>query len=171
MLRFFLTHHFGTEQVSGNSTTVGEVNTSEGLYLNSRAAVHIKANLDMTLLSLQWDSCCKWYKVRRSGDKGQWGGRTLFQYHFKIKINMISYQSFVNTLQNGTLRSRGLQKDRKFQAQSLKDVSEWFSMRELFHESVEPLYFTHTLAFHLRPSLLWFPKSLCFGRLNVLPPI
>lgn len=52
MLRFFLTHHFGSEQVSENSTTVGEVNTSEGLYLNSHAVVHIKANLDMTLLSL-----------------------------------------------------------------------------------------------------------------------
>lgn len=36
-------------------------------------------------------------------------------------------------------------------------------MRELFHASVEPVCFTHTLTFHLSWSLLWFPKRLCFG--------
>lgn len=58
MLHFFLTHHFGTEQIPGSSTTVVKV-ISGVTYLNNRVAVHIKANLDMTLVSLQWDSCSK----------------------------------------------------------------------------------------------------------------
>lgn len=58
MSHFFLTHHFGTEQISGSSKTVGKVIFGI-IYLNNHVAVHIKANRGMTLISLQWDSCRK----------------------------------------------------------------------------------------------------------------
>lgn len=58
MLHFFQIRHFGTEQILGNSTTMGEV-ISEGIYLNSHTTINIKASLDRTLVSPQWESCCK----------------------------------------------------------------------------------------------------------------
>lgn len=105
MSHFFLTHHFGTEQISGSSATVGKV-ISGVIWFSTLFAVHIETKLNVTLISLQWDSCSKRYTVRPNRDKEQ------YHFNFIISVNTfvtISNQPTVNTLQNGIFSYKGIE--------------------------------------------------------------
>lgn len=120
----------------------------------------------MTLVLLQWDSYSKWYAVRPRGDKGQWGGRTLFQFNFNFKLSantIVTWllTSHLWTLHNGAFGSRGLQRDRKFKVQTLK---KWQWM--IFHEWVISCVSGASLL-HLHPNISFKPKCPVFSKEDV----